>query len=42
MKDLDHMKNLIAETFNGCSSKISFARRWIEKLMENKLENISY
>jgi putative transposase len=37
VKDLDHMKNLIVEAFISCSSKIGFARKWIEKFLENKL-----
>jgi transposase len=42
VKDLDHMRNLIAETFISCSSKLSFARKWIQKFLDNKLEKLSY
>ncbi|WP_298684990.1 transposase, partial [uncultured Methanomethylovorans sp.] len=41
VKDLGHMKNLIAETFISCSSKLSFARKRIEKFLNNKLEKLS-
>jgi putative transposase len=41
VKDLGHMKNLIAETFISCSSKISFARKWIETFLKNKLKMLS-
>ena len=35
--DQDHMKRIILDAFLNFSSKLSFARRWIEKFMENKL-----
>ncbi|WP_094227783.1 transposase [Methanolobus psychrotolerans] len=41
VKDLDCMKKLIAETFISCSSNLSFARKWIEKFLDNKLEKLS-
>ena len=41
VKDLSQMKNLIAETFISCSSKLSFARKWIEMFLDNKLEKLS-
>ena len=36
--DQDHMKRIILDSFLNFSSKLSFARRWIEKFMDNKLE----
>ena len=36
--DLDHMKKIIRGSFQKFSSKLSFAKRWIEKFMDNKLE----
>lgn len=42
VKDLDHMKNLIAEAFIDCSSKISFARKWIETFLDDMLKMLSY
>ncbi|MDP2840794.1 MAG: hypothetical protein Q8O17_00775 [Candidatus Methanoperedens sp.] len=36
--DLDHMKKIILESFQNLSSKLSFAKRWIEKFLDNKLE----
>jgi transposase len=41
VKDLGHMKDLIAETFISCSSKLSFARKWIETFLDNKLKILS-
>ncbi|WP_242492688.1 IS630 family transposase [Methanolobus psychrotolerans] len=41
IKDLDHMKKMIAETFISCSSNLGFARKWIEKFLDNKLEKLS-
>ncbi|MCM1987907.1 transposase [Methanococcoides seepicolus] len=34
--DIDHMRDLIHEKFMECSSKISFAKRWIEKFLSEK------
>ena len=34
--DLDHMKELIYKSFLEFSSKISFAKRWIEKFLSGK------
>ena len=36
--DLDHMKKIILDNFKDLSSKLSFAKRWIEKFLDNKLE----
>lgn len=36
--DLDHMKKIIFDSFQNFSSKLSFAKRWIEKFLDNKLE----
>ena len=36
--DQGHMKRIILDAFLNFSSKLSFARRWIEKFMDNKLE----
>jgi len=36
--DLDHMKDIIYRNFQKFSSKISYAKRWIEKFLKNKLE----
>ena len=38
--DLDHMKEIISKNFQIFSSQISFAKRWIEKFLdeEHKLE----
>lgn len=36
--DLDHMKKIIYGSFQNFSSKLSFAKRWIEKFLNNKLE----
>jgi putative transposase len=38
--DLDHMKEIISKNFQIYSSQISFAKRWIEKFLdeEHKLE----
>ena len=36
--DHDHMKRIILDAFLNFSSKLSFARRWIEKFIDNKLE----
>ena len=38
--DLDHMKEIIRHSFKEFSSKISFAKRWIEKFLDegDKLE----
>lgn len=36
--DLDHMKEIIRSSFLYCSSKISYAKKWIEKFLKNKLE----
>jgi hypothetical protein len=38
--DLDHMKELIRESFLEFSSKITFAKRWVEKFLSSthKLE----
>ena len=36
--DQNHMKRIILDAFLDFSSKMSFARRWIEKFMDNKLE----
>lgn len=36
--DLDHMKRIIFDAFLNFSSKLSFAKRWIEKFINNKLE----
>ncbi len=36
--DLHHMKNIIIGAFQNFSSKLSFAKRWIEKFLNNKLQ----
>lgn len=36
--DLSHMKRIILDSFLNFSSKLSFAKRWIEKFLDNKLE----
>ena len=36
--DLDHMNKIILDSFQNFSSKLSFAKRWIEKFLDNKLE----
>lgn len=36
--DLDHMKEIIRGSFQKYSARISFAKRWIEKFLNNKLE----
>lgn len=36
--DLDHMKKIILDSFQNFSSKLSFAKRWIEKFLDNKLQ----
>jgi putative transposase len=38
--DLDHMRSIISNNFQKYSSQISFAKRWIEKFIEEdyKLE----
>ena len=36
--DLCHMKRVILDAFLNFSSKLSFANRWIEKFMDNKLQ----
>jgi len=38
--DLDHMKKIILDNFQNFSSKLSFAKRWIEKFLDNKLETL--
>ncbi len=35
--DLNHMKEIIRRSFQKYSKKISFAKRWIEKFLNNKL-----
>jgi transposase len=37
IRDLDHMKSIIRSTFEKLSSKLSFARGWIEKFLEQDL-----
>jgi len=39
--DIDCLKNMIAFEFMKCSLKLSFAKRWIEKFMSDKLEMFS-
>jgi transposase len=34
--NLDHMKNLIRESFSNYSSRLSFANRWIEKFLDER------
>ncbi len=36
--DVDHMKKIIYGSFQKFSSKMSFAKRWMEKFLNNKLE----
>lgn len=36
VKDIVHMKNMIAETFMMHSAKLSFAKSWIEKFLTDK------
>lgn len=36
--DVNHMKDIIYHNFRKFSSKMSFAKRWIEKFLNNKLE----
>lgn len=40
--DLDHMKDIIRDSFQKFSLKISFAERWIEKFLNNKLEMLGF
>ncbi len=35
VKDINHMKNMIAEAFMVYSSKLSFAKSWMEKFLKN-------
>jgi hypothetical protein len=36
--DVNHMKGIIFRSFHKFSSRMSFAKRWIEKFLNNKLE----
>jgi len=36
--DSDHLKEIIRSCFQDFSSKISYAKRWIEKFLKNKFE----
>lgn len=36
--DVNHMKEIIYRSFQKFSTQISFAKRWIEKFLNNKLE----
>lgn len=36
--DLDHMKEIIRRCFQKYAKKISFAKRWIKKFLNNKLQ----
>jgi len=36
--DVDHMKDIISRNFQKFSLKLSFAKSWIEKFINNKLE----
>ena len=36
--DVSHLKDIIYRSFQNFSSKMSFAKRWIEKFLINKLE----
>ncbi len=38
--DVDHMKKIIYGSFQKFSSKMSFAKRWMEKFLNNKLETL--
>lgn len=40
--DLNHMKKIILGAFQNFSSKLSFAKRWIEKFLNNKLKMLGY
>jgi transposase len=37
--NLDHMKNLIHESFLNYSSRLSFAKRWIEKFLDERYKH---
>lgn len=39
--DVDHMKDIISRNFQKFSLKMSFAKGWIEKFINNKLEKFS-
>ncbi len=39
IKDLNHMRDLIRESFMTCSSRITYAKRWIEVFLKDR--NIS-
>ena len=36
--DVDHMKDIISRNFQNFSLKMSFAKGWSEKFLNNKLE----
>lgn len=42
--DLDHMRNIIRDEFQKCAAHLSFAKRWIEKFLEDdyKLEMFGF
>ncbi len=40
--DQEHMKRIILDAFLNFSSKLSFAKRWIEKFMNNKLQMLGF
>lgn len=39
--DVEHMKDMIAAEFMKCSSEISFAKKWIQKFLGDKLQKLS-
>lgn len=37
IRDLDHLRKIILENFLNYSSRLSFAERWIEKFLSEKI-----
>lgn len=38
IRDLDHIKEIIESSFKMCASHISYARKWIDMFLEEKLK----